>query len=351
MTFCRRGAPGCRDGKTERGGCATSESIPWTDNPVSRQAAKYAKVAKNDKDLHFAVLCALASWRELFFQTLSRLGPSCPDVSGLVFSQGPSSHTARGLQNNKEYYVRSQYVIENKGTHCRNESKRTHFERQMRRLNPRIELSLHTPVRARGPCRKHTARFDKEPARGTPQNPMKCENSGNKAKKLLKTKEVNFNTNLRQSNFVPQTSVLIRCLNQSRIEATRGAGPCHKWFVEEPNRSALQSTTKYKNRGNELKDLLQRQGITEIAASKRTHFCAEKAANDAERSGISRIVTARRHVTRAVLPPRLLHSFLGTGGYPPLGPFSTNILAMAGSSLAWASCLRDRVSHFWKESR
>jgi len=27
-----------------------------------------------------------------------------------------------------------------------------------------------------------------------------------------------------------------------------------------------------KNRGNELKDLLQRQGITEIAASKRTHF-------------------------------------------------------------------------------
>ena len=37
-----------------------------------------------------------------------------------------------------------------------------------------------------------------------------------------------------------------------------------------------------KNRGNELKDLLQRQGISEIAASKRTHFRAEKAANDAE---------------------------------------------------------------------
>jgi hypothetical protein len=30
--------------------------------------------------------------------------------------------------------------------------------------------------------------------------------------------------------------------------------------------------TKIKNRGNELKDVLQRQGITEIAASKRTHF-------------------------------------------------------------------------------
>ena len=33
---------------------------------------------------------------------------------------------------------------------------------------------------------------------------------------------------------------------------------------------------KIKNRGNELKDLLQRQGITEIAASKRTHFRAER---------------------------------------------------------------------------
>jgi hypothetical protein len=32
-----------------------------------------------------------------------------------------------------------------------------------------------------------------------------------------------------------------------------------------------------KNRGNELKDLLQRQGITEIVALKRTHFRAEAA--------------------------------------------------------------------------
>jgi hypothetical protein len=47
---------------------------------------------------------------------------------------------------------------------------------------------------------------------------------------------------------------------------------------------------KTKNRGNELKDLLQRQGITEIVLSKRTHFRAEKAAIGAERSGISRIV-------------------------------------------------------------
>jgi hypothetical protein len=43
-----------------------------------------------------------------------------------------------------------------------------------------------------------------------------------------------------------------------------------------------------KNRGNELKDLLQRKGISEIAAAKRTHFRAEKAAVGAARSVISR---------------------------------------------------------------
>jgi hypothetical protein len=237
-----------------------------------------------------------------------------------AFALGYSMPPLAGLRKNgrvrktfliEKNYVRSQYVIENKGTHCRNELKRTHFERQMCRLNPQIELSLHTPVRAGGPCRKHTARFDKEPARGTPQNPRKCKNSGNKAKKLLKTKEVSFKTNLRETNFVPQTSVLIRCFNQSRIEATRGAGPCRKWFDAEPNRGALQSAEKYKNRGNELKDLLQRQGITEIAASKRTHFRAERAVIGAERSGISRIVGGRLAV------PWLQRSYTNRGRASP----------------------------------
>ena len=58
---------------------------------------------------------------------------------------------------------------------------------------------------------------------------------------------------------------------------------------------------KIKNRGNELKDLLQRQGITEIATSKRTHFRAEKAAIDAQRNGVSRIVRARRPLSGAIL--------------------------------------------------
>ena len=45
-----------------------------------------------------------------------------------------------------------------------------------------------------------------------------------------------------------------------------------------------------KNRGNELKDLLQTQGITEIATSKRTHFRIEIAVIGYKRSGLSSIV-------------------------------------------------------------
>ena len=70
---------------------------------------------------------------------------------------------------------------------------------------------------------------------------------------------------------------------------------------------------KIKNRGNELKDLLQRQGITEIANSKRTHFRAEKAAVGAERSGISRIVGGRL----AVPWPRRSRAIRGRAGLPP----------------------------------
>lgn len=168
--------------------------------------------------------------------------------------------------------------------------KRTHFERQMCRLNAQIELPLHTLVPAEGARRKHTVRLDEEPARGTPQNPRKCKNSGNKAKKLLKTKEVSLEANPEEIDFEPRTSVLSECLNPSRIVAIWAARSCRKWFDAQPIRGVLQSAAKYRNRGNELRDLLQRQGITEIAASKRTHFRAEKAAIGAERSGISRIV-------------------------------------------------------------
>jgi hypothetical protein len=68
-----------------------------------------------------------------------------------------------------------------------------------------------------------------------------------------------------------------------------------------------------KNRGNELKDLLQRQGITEIASSKRTHFCAEKAAIGAERIGISRIVVGRL----AVPGPERSHTIRGRASPTP----------------------------------
>jgi len=82
-------------GREDRAGWLRHIRTQPTNEPDSRQAAKYAKVAKNGKHLPFAILCALASWRELFFQTLSRLGPSCPTSRGW-FSARDLSHTPHG---------------------------------------------------------------------------------------------------------------------------------------------------------------------------------------------------------------------------------------------------------------
>jgi hypothetical protein len=95
---------------------------------------------------------------------------------------------------------------------------------------------------------------------------------------------------------------------------------------------------KIKNRGNELKDLLQRQGITEIAASKRTHFCAERAAIGVERSGISRTVGGRLAV------PRLKWS----GAIRGRAALRTATESSSGVALTFRSAVqetRDRPAH------
>ena len=56
--------------------------------------------------------------------------------------------------------------------------------------------------------------------------------------------------------------------------------------------AVLAAFTSIKNRGNELKDLLQRQGITEIAASRRTHFGAQNEAIGAPGARQARAKTA-----------------------------------------------------------
>jgi len=62
----------------------------------------------------------------------------------------------------------------------------------MRRLNAQIALSLRTPVRAERSRRKHTARFDDEPTCDASQSAREYKNSGNEAKKYLKTKDITF---------------------------------------------------------------------------------------------------------------------------------------------------------------
>jgi hypothetical protein len=61
-----------------------------------------------------------------------------------------------------------------------------------------------------------------------------------------------------------------------------------------------------KNRGNELKDLLQRQGITEIASSKRTHFgdchgSPSPGRSDLTRSGVGQALPLRIRAERAAI--------------------------------------------------
>jgi hypothetical protein len=69
--------------------------------------------------------------------------------------------------------------------------------------------------------------------------------------------------------------------------------------------AVLAAFKKIKNRGNELKDLLQRQGITEIATSKRTHFCVQNVRFEAKKSTISGARPAVVRAGRACVPRHL----------------------------------------------
>ncbi len=136
-------------------------------------------------------LCLSVLARVVFPDFLVPWGQAGPTSPGWLKSRIFDRQRA-GISIQQEYYERSHYDIENKGRHCRNDLKRTHFERQVCRLNLQIELSLHALARAGGPRRKHTARFDDEPTCGASQSAREYKNSGNEAKKYLKTKDITF---------------------------------------------------------------------------------------------------------------------------------------------------------------
>jgi hypothetical protein len=75
----------------------------------------------------------------------------------------------------------------------------------------------------------------------------------------------------------PSTTGMAQTSSGEVCDAPKCGSALLIWIV-----AVLAAFKNIKNRGNELKDLLQRKGITEIAASKRTHFGAENAAIDAE---------------------------------------------------------------------
>ena len=86
-------------GRKGRAGWLRHIRTPRTNEPDSRKDAKYAKIAKNGKHLHFAILSALASWRELFSRPSRVVGQAAPTSRGWL--QGDVRHTGWGLQKDE----------------------------------------------------------------------------------------------------------------------------------------------------------------------------------------------------------------------------------------------------------
>jgi hypothetical protein len=96
-------------------------------------------------------------------------------------------------QKNNE---RSQYVIENTGRPSKNEAKtnpkRTSLEPPVCIFDPKSEPSSATGVQAAGRSQRNTPRTEIDPRGETRRIASKHKNSGNEAKKSLKTKGLTF---------------------------------------------------------------------------------------------------------------------------------------------------------------
>ena len=84
----------------------------------------------------------------------------------------------------------------------------------------------------------------------------KCKNSGNEARRSLKTKEVIVKTNLKQTSFEPQTSVLNAQIELPWHAPAPAAGLRHQHTPRrrgDPAQGAPRNAENYKNSGNEAK--------------------------------------------------------------------------------------------------
>jgi hypothetical protein len=119
--------------------------------------------------------------------------------------KGPRSEAWSNPRKIQEIYDRSQYVIENTGSASKNEpktnSKRSLFERKMDGLDPKsrsVEISPDgiIPSGARNLALAHLFGERRGRARFVSlfgmTKPRKTQNRGNKAKKLLKIKDITF---------------------------------------------------------------------------------------------------------------------------------------------------------------
>ena len=101
-------------------------------------------------------------------------------------------------------------------------------------------------------------------------------NRGNKAGKLLKTKEVSIKTHPKRADLEFQTHVSNNCFKRlfefSAHRICSRSGMLREWFDEEPNLGALQGATRHKNRGNEAKECLKTKDLTFLDAANRALF-------------------------------------------------------------------------------
>jgi hypothetical protein len=108
----------------------------------------------------------------------------------------PGTARKTGVRKKQKKYERSQYVIENKDRHVGNELKRTQNEpqlsAQMREMEPKFELIDGAHSRAGGWIAGDVAGTGIALLAETRGTAREYKNSGNKARMLMKKKDITF---------------------------------------------------------------------------------------------------------------------------------------------------------------
>ena len=126
------------------------------------------------------------------------------------------NHTLAGLQNDKKTTNEATMLLKAKKRVVEMKLKQANFQPEMRPFEAEIELFWHDTALPAGLRREHSTKCKNDPAEGNSRSTAKHKNSGNEAKKLLKTKDLSF-----------WDAQMARVLgaNQSELDATGSQKP------------------------------------------------------------------------------------------------------------------------------